>query len=256
MKESILIVDDEEVSRFVLREAIVKRGYVIDQAVDAETGLKKIKQQPFDGYLYYLLSITHRLAGEISKSGFVDGGPSAAEEQFLVSVARAREGQEVDPDHELPITAEASALERLGQLPEAMDARNRAIAMAPAENRRCEGYHYRWRLVYWLGRYDEALMDIDRHAECSPGDLDYAQLYRALVYMEMGQPEEVDEIVEQLTAEPPGGSLAARDLGLFDRQSDVDSGGRLGAHGEGRPERFSGAGHRDARSDLLQSGTE
>ncbi len=48
MKESVLIVDDEEVSRFVLREALVKRGYAVDQAGDAETGLKKIKQQPSD----------------------------------------------------------------------------------------------------------------------------------------------------------------------------------------------------------------
>ncbi len=48
MKESVLIVDDEEVSQFVLREALVKRGYAVDEAGDAETGLKKIKQQPFD----------------------------------------------------------------------------------------------------------------------------------------------------------------------------------------------------------------
>ena len=48
MKESILIVDDEEVSRFVLEEALAKRGYTIAQAEDAETGLRKIKQQPFD----------------------------------------------------------------------------------------------------------------------------------------------------------------------------------------------------------------
>ena len=48
MKESILVVDDEEVSRFVLEEALTKRGYEIAQAEDAETGLKKIKQQPFD----------------------------------------------------------------------------------------------------------------------------------------------------------------------------------------------------------------
>jgi len=48
MKQSILIVDDEEVSRFVLWEALSKRGYSVSQAGDAETGLKQIKQQAFD----------------------------------------------------------------------------------------------------------------------------------------------------------------------------------------------------------------
>ena len=48
MKQSILVVDDEEVSRFVLREALSKRGYSVAQAGDAETGLKQLKQQPFD----------------------------------------------------------------------------------------------------------------------------------------------------------------------------------------------------------------
>ena len=48
MKQSILVVDDEEVSRFVLREALSKRGYSVAQAGDAESGLRQIKQQPFD----------------------------------------------------------------------------------------------------------------------------------------------------------------------------------------------------------------
>ena len=48
MQESILIVDDEEVSRFVLKEALTKRGYAVEQADDAEVGLKKFKQQPCD----------------------------------------------------------------------------------------------------------------------------------------------------------------------------------------------------------------
>ena len=48
MQESILIVDDEEISRFVLEEALTKRAYAVVQAVDAESGLKKFKQQPCD----------------------------------------------------------------------------------------------------------------------------------------------------------------------------------------------------------------
>ena len=48
MQESVLIVDDEQVSRFVLQEALTKRGYTVTQAEDAEEGLRKFKQQPSD----------------------------------------------------------------------------------------------------------------------------------------------------------------------------------------------------------------
>ena len=48
MKPSILIVDDEDVSRLVLREALAKRGYQIEEAFSAEDGIKKLRQRPFD----------------------------------------------------------------------------------------------------------------------------------------------------------------------------------------------------------------
>ena len=48
MQESVLIVDDEQVSRFVLQEALTKRGYAVSQAEDAEEGLRKFKQRPSD----------------------------------------------------------------------------------------------------------------------------------------------------------------------------------------------------------------
>lgn len=48
MKPSILVVDDEEMSRFILREALTKRGYSVEEAGDAETGLKKLRQHSYD----------------------------------------------------------------------------------------------------------------------------------------------------------------------------------------------------------------
>ena len=48
MKETILVVDDEDVSRFVLREALSKRGYTVEEAPDAETAIKKVAQGTFD----------------------------------------------------------------------------------------------------------------------------------------------------------------------------------------------------------------
>lgn len=48
MKPSILIVDDEDTGRFILREALTKRGYHVDEAGDAETGIKKLRLHPYD----------------------------------------------------------------------------------------------------------------------------------------------------------------------------------------------------------------
>jgi two-component system response regulator AtoC len=48
MNETILVVDDEEVSRYVLREALSKRGYAIEEAPDAETAIRKVSQGSFD----------------------------------------------------------------------------------------------------------------------------------------------------------------------------------------------------------------
>jgi DNA-binding NtrC family response regulator len=48
MKPSILVVDDEEMSRFILREALTKRGYTVEEAPDAEAGLRKLRQHPYD----------------------------------------------------------------------------------------------------------------------------------------------------------------------------------------------------------------
>jgi DNA-binding NtrC family response regulator len=48
MKETILVVDDEEVSRYVLREALSKRGYAVEEAPDAETAIRKVSQGAFD----------------------------------------------------------------------------------------------------------------------------------------------------------------------------------------------------------------
>jgi DNA-binding NtrC family response regulator len=48
MKPSILVVDDEEMSRFILREALTKRGYIVEEASDAESGLRKLRHHPYD----------------------------------------------------------------------------------------------------------------------------------------------------------------------------------------------------------------
>src|SRR5205823_7498462 len=48
MKPSLLVVDDEEMSRFILHEALTKRGYAVDEAPDAEAGIRKLRHRQYD----------------------------------------------------------------------------------------------------------------------------------------------------------------------------------------------------------------
>jgi putative two-component system response regulator len=48
LKESILLVDDEEAIRGILNKGLVMRGYVCDEAGDGEQALAKLKEKPTD----------------------------------------------------------------------------------------------------------------------------------------------------------------------------------------------------------------
>ena len=48
MNESILIVEDEEAMRMALGDRLRKEGYVVDFAVDGDSGLEKSSTLPFD----------------------------------------------------------------------------------------------------------------------------------------------------------------------------------------------------------------
>jgi DNA-binding NtrC family response regulator len=48
MKPSLLVVDDDEMSRFILHEALTKRGYSVDEDPDAESGIKKLRHRAYD----------------------------------------------------------------------------------------------------------------------------------------------------------------------------------------------------------------
>ncbi|MBU0718246.1 MAG: protein kinase [Planctomycetes bacterium] len=140
----------------------------------------------YDAYPHYLLSIAYRLAGEIYAGSTGVRGEDISEEYFAEALDWAREGQKVDPSYDYPVMAEAECLEQMGRFAEAVDARTRAIVLATTDRGRCEEYHYRWRLHYWLGNYDEALSDIAEHAACEPHSPFYAHFYPALVYAEKG----------------------------------------------------------------------
>src|SRR5438094_4844570 len=74
MKPSLLVVDDDEMSRFILREALAKRGYAVEEAHDAESGLRKGSHHSYD--LVLLCVQTPGLSGIDAIPKFKDIDPS------------------------------------------------------------------------------------------------------------------------------------------------------------------------------------
>ncbi len=175
-------------------------GRTLEPFEEAErTLLQLIANEYYGAYPYYLLSITYRLAAEYFEGSTVGRGDELAPAYFTEALKYARMGQDLEPQHNRPVTAEAMCLQRMGLLEEALDARNRAIELSLRDDHRCEGYHYRWRLHDWLGHFDEALDDITRHLACVPEAPDaemtrralfYEYFYPALVHAEAGRMEE------------------------------------------------------------------
>lgn len=160
----------------------------MDGLEEAGASLRElIRHGHYGAYPYYLLSITHRLAGEILSE--TDPAPTEAADRFADALHWAVEGQYVDAADDRPVTAEAECLEAMGRFADALGARTRALEVADRTRERCETFHYRWRLLYWLGRPLEALEDVEAHAACLPDNPYYAYVYPALLHAEMGEQE-------------------------------------------------------------------
>lgn len=169
---------------------------------EAESGLRQLVEHGHYGaYPYYLLSIAHRLAGEISSASGDENWARRSSDHFNDALAWARRGQAVDPQDDRSVTAEAECLERLGRLDEAIEARTRAIQLADKDAERCENYHYRWRLFYWTGDLQAALADIRLHSACMPASRFYAHLYPALVLADLDRMDQAVAETQALTAE-------------------------------------------------------
>ncbi len=158
--------------------------------------MQLIKQGHYRAYPYYLLSITQRLSGDIQGVALGSDSPQV-QTRYRDALESARQGQQVDPNDERPITAEAECLERLDLLADALEARNRAFAIASTESNRCEALHYRWRLHYWLDNFEAAQKDIASHAQCMPDSLPYAHVYHSWVAAEAG---DVDQALAEARA--------------------------------------------------------
>lgn len=156
----------------------------LDPFPEAAAALRQLIDNDYYGaYPYYLLSISHRLAAEIYRGSAGTRG-NVADEHYAEALHWARAGQDVEPDNDRPITAEAECLESMGEYAAARAARSRAIATADASIQRWEGYHYRWRLNYWLGDPAAALSDLQQCQSFAPDDPYYAHFYPAIVLAE------------------------------------------------------------------------
>ncbi len=176
---------------------------------DAQAILQElVRQQHYGSYPHYLLSINQRLYGEVLATSDEPAEREAAPQYFQEALDWARRGQTVDAAADLPITAEAECLEQLGKFPEAVETRSRAIAAATVEGKRCEGYHYRWRLHYWRNNWEGALADISAHAGCVPDSLFYARVYPLWVYAEMGDLDRARHEARLIAEEAPDDALA------------------------------------------------
>jgi tetratricopeptide (TPR) repeat protein len=133
-----------------------------------------------------LLSIAHRLAAEVYLGSAGTRGDALVEHHFSQALEWARRGQAAEPASDRPPTAEAECLESMGRFAEAVAARTQAIAAATKDVSRWEGYHYRWRLRYWLGDFAGALSDLAACAAFDPDNRFYAYVYPALVRAESG----------------------------------------------------------------------
>lgn len=169
-----------------------------DGLAEAEPILRRLVEEGHYGARpHYLLSIAHRLTGEILRDSR-GARPGDAEKHFESAIDWARKGIEKDPMSDRPVTALAEALEQLGLYADAVAQRTRALELAVTPASRCEALHYRWRLNYWMGNYAQALDDLTAY-DAARAELHYADrpgqrvkdpwhqhVYRTLVLADQG----------------------------------------------------------------------
>jgi len=208
-------------------QRLYERRNLDDFSVVESSLVQLIEHNYRDAYPYYLLSIAHRLAGEIYQSHAGTQSARNAAEHYDEALQWARQGQRVDPGHQSPVLAEAECLESMGRFQEAVAARTRAFALASERQFEWECLHYRWRLHYWLGQWEEALADLqDLTAYVPEGDV-FVPFYTALLYAELGDLERaVREILSLADAAPDNAQAivwTATGLRLLGRGAEADA---------------------------------
>jgi serine/threonine protein kinase/Flp pilus assembly protein TadD len=184
----------------------------LDDFASAEEALRQlIDLQVYGSYPYYLLSTTHRLAGEIyaGSEGTREGALAAAHLEKALELARA--GATVEPNNPSPHSAEAFALESMGRWAEAIAAHTASIELSAGNvERLCEAHHYRWRLHFWLGNYEAALSDVNVHKACSLPEPEfmYSRAFPALIHAAQGDLGRARQEALAITTDHPRSALA------------------------------------------------
>ncbi len=164
----------------------MSRTRTIGRFLDTEAALAGlIARGHFEDYPYYLLSIAYRLAGEIYDSDMRIRNAAVASGYFDQALQVALAGQEKWPRRVRCFHAEAQCLEILGRYEAAVFARTRAIENADGDLTH-EGYYYRWRLLFWLDRFGEAMQDVEKLQEFVQKNDYYHEVYPALLLAETG----------------------------------------------------------------------
>jgi len=169
------------------RNQQMSRTHTLEGFDEAEAALRGlIANGHYEDYPYYLLSITYRLAAEIYDSPGSSKDSATADDYFEEALRVARAGQDKRPDRARCFHAESQCLETLGRYEEAAAARTRAIEIDGAGAASHEAYYYRWRLYYWLGRFDEAMADVEVLQSFRDKQDYYQHVYPALILAETG----------------------------------------------------------------------
>jgi serine/threonine protein kinase/tetratricopeptide (TPR) repeat protein len=170
-----------------------------------------IDYQVYGSYPYYLMSIAHRLAGEIYDGSNGTRDDAMVREHLEKALEYARAGEALEPEKPMPHSAEAFALETMNRWEEAVRAHGDSIRVSTGDREGyCEAHHYRWRLYFWLGDYDAALSDIVIQRSCplpSP-DFLYSRAYPALVYAAKGNLERARLEANAIVTDHPGSAIA------------------------------------------------
>lgn len=186
---------------------------VARRSLDSALDLK-----PGDAYYLYLRTYCHKLAAEIAaERGFRD----IADERFRLSLADAQRSRELAPHARDGYAAEAGIREALGEWEAALAAwrRHDSPDVRTSDDDRLESATWSMRLLFWLGRYDEALEQRQRIRKNpafirSAGEFSATMMFHGvLLELSAGRRDAAERIAQDATA----AAARAKHLGLEDR---------------------------------------
>lgn len=180
----------------------------------------------YEGHPYYLLTITYQMAAEHYLVDSDVRSEAIADDYFAKAIDVAEQCHEVWPSSVRCYNAHAMCLERMGRIEDAVAQRTHAIELAGDSGASHEAYYYRWRLYYWLGRYDEAMADVKKLQSFTDKNDYYHFVYPALILAARGDTESAIGLARDIAEPYPDQTkptlLSASLLRLFGEAAEAD----------------------------------